>query len=232
MSQNSNQSFCLLFDSDGTLVDSELLNCEAMSAELACSGIYESPDDLLFRYRGYMFSAVLDELQDKHKVVLDTEFNQRFRQRAARHFEGRLQPVGGIVESLKRLPNPVCVVSNGPESKLELALRITGLAAFFNHNVFSAYTVGSWKPEPGLFLYAAGKMGFDVNRCIVIEDSRVGIEAACAAGMKSIFYSPEPLPADTFSSVPSVVISSMTELPGAVQQVQGDTSAAGLHRLG
>ncbi len=220
MSQNPNQSFCLLFDSDGTLVDSELLNCEAMSAELALSGIDESPGYLLHHYRGYMFSAVLDELQQKHDIDLDADFNQRFRQRAALHFEGRLQPVAGIVESLRQLSNAMCVVSNGPESKLELALRITGLASFFGDEVYSAYTVGSWKPEPGLFLYASRKMGFDAKRCIVVEDSRVGIEAACAAGMSSILYKPELTSADAGISAATITISSMTELPRAVQEIQ------------
>lgn len=220
MSQKSIQPCCLLFDSDGTLVDSELLNCEAMSAELAGSGIQESPDHLLHHYRGYMFSAVLDELQKKHGVALDTEFNQRFRQRAAEHFVGRLRPIAGIVESLQQLQNPMCVVSNGPVSKLELALRLTSLASFFTENVFSAYTVGSWKPEPELFFHAARKMGFDVQQCIVIEDSRVGIEAAVAAGMRSILYDPESLIQEAGTFAPSLTISSMTELPRAVHQLQ------------
>ena len=227
MSQNSARTFCLLFDSDGTLVDSELLNCEAMSAELAESGIHESADYLLHHYRGFMFSAVLDELQQKHGVELDHDFNQRFRQRAAAHFEGRLQPVEGIVESLSQLSNPMCVVSNGPESKLELALRITGLSPLFQRNVFSAYTVGSWKPAPGLFLHAATEMGFDIGRCIVIEDSLVGIQAACSAGMKSILYCPDPSHLEPGKAAfrPTITIKSMTELPCAVQELQEADSA-------
>lgn len=213
--------YCLLFDSDGTLVDSELLNCEAMSAELASAGIHESADYLLRNYRGYMFSAVLEELQQKHGVTLDGEFNQRFRARAARHFEGRLQPIAGIVESLHKLQNPMCVASNGPESKLELALQLTGLTSFFGANIFSAYTVGSWKPEPGLFLHAAYKMGFEVSRCVVVEDSRVGIEAAIAAGMKSILYSPERGEAAAEADVSSatLTITSMADLPRAVREL-------------
>jgi len=220
MSQDIKQPFCLLFDSDGTLVDSELLNCEAMSAELADSGIRETPEYLLGHYRGYMFSAVLDELQQKHRVILDTEFNQRFRQRAASHFVGRLQPVAGIVDSLELLPNPMCVVSNGPVSKLDLALSVTGLTPFFAENVFSAYTVGSWKPQPDLFLYAARKMNFDVSHCIVIEDSRVGIEAASAAGMKSILYDEDAHCQEWGIFAPTLTISTMEELPDAVHKIQ------------
>ena len=218
MNPRTNNTCCLLFDSDGTLVDSELLNCQAMSAELAFSDIHESPEELLHRYRGFRFSAVLDELQLKHEIVLDDEFNQRFRQRAARHFEGRLQPVADVAESLGQLANPMCVVSNGPEDKIALAMQITGLSKFFNENVFSAYTVGSWKPDPQLFLYAARTMGFDSSQCIVIEDSHVGIEAACRAGMRSILYNPEQH--DELNSAATMIISSMAELPHALQVVQ------------
>lgn len=214
---------CLLFDSDGTLVDSELLNCEAMSLELGQSGIFEAADDLLHDYRGFMFSAVLDELQEKHDIRLDRDFVQRFRDRAAAHFVGRLQPVSGVAEALARLSQPMCVVSNGPENKIELALKITGLREFFENRVFSAYTVGSWKPAPGLFQHAAGEMGFPANRCIVVEDSRVGIEAACAAGMKSILYCPDDntdLVEQSGSALPSSVIRSMSELPDAIEALR------------
>jgi HAD superfamily hydrolase (TIGR01509 family) len=217
MDNKNTNTHCLLFDSDGTLVDSELLNCEAMSAELACSGIVEAADDLLHRYRGFMFSAVLDELQRRHNISLDAEFNQRFRQRAAEIFERRLEPIANIDKALQQLQNPMCVVSNGPESKLELALRVTRLNHHFEQ-VFSAYTVGSWKPDPGLFQHAARVMAFDAEHCIVIEDSRVGVEAASAAGMKSILYLPEPM--DLGSIRPTRVIDSMKHLPEAVYEVQ------------
>ncbi|WP_167388151.1 HAD-IA family hydrolase [Brucella grignonensis] len=43
------------------------------------------------------------------------------------------------------------------------------------------YTIGSWKPKPGLFLYTAQSMGFAPSNCIVVEDSNVGIQAAHTA---------------------------------------------------
>ena len=49
--------------------------------------------------------------------------------------------------------------------------------------IFSAYEVGVWKPEPGLFLHAAGAMGIRPERCAVVEDSRSGLQAGLAAGM-------------------------------------------------
>ncbi|OUL36536.1 hypothetical protein BV372_07155 [Nostoc sp. T09] len=57
--------------------------------------------------------------------------------------------------------------------------------------MFSSYDVGSWKPDPGLFLYAVNKMGFSPEYCVVIEDSDVGIEAAHSAGIYALKYSRE-----------------------------------------
>ena len=60
---------------------------------------------------------------------------------------------------LASLQLPFCIASNGPLFKMRQALGVTGLARFFEGRMFSAYDVGVWKPEPGLFLYAAAAMG-------------------------------------------------------------------------
>lgn len=204
---------CLLFDCDGTLVDSELLNCEAMAAELLQSGIDEAANGLLQRYRGWKFSSVLDDLQQRHSLVLDKQFTVRFRQRASVHLEKHLKPIEYIPEVLAQINQPMCVASNAPMEKIQLALRVTGLDLFFGNFVFSAYEVNSWKPEPGLFLHAAHAMGFDPAQCVVIEDTTVGVSAAVAAGIDVVHYEPD----GTAASNDHVrVIKSMDQLPSAL----------------
>ena len=58
--------------------------------------------------------------------------------------------------------------------KISHALAVSGLAPFFGKNVFSSYTLNSWKPEPDLFLHAAKIMGAQPEQCVVVEDSEVG----------------------------------------------------------
>ena len=70
------------------------------------------------------------------------------------------------------------------------ALSITNLSYHFNGNLFSAYDIGLWKPDPGIFLHAAREMGFLPAHCAVVEDSAVGIQAAIAAGMQPILFDP------------------------------------------
>ncbi len=207
---------CIIFDSDGTLVDSELLNCQALSAELGESGIDIGARELLDSYRGWQLSAELEELQQRHGVALDIAFVDRFRDRALALFTKQLQPIAGVAQALRQLSQPLCVASNGPAEKLRLALVVTALDQYFGDNVFSAYDVGIFKPDPGLFLYAANAMGYAPADCIVVEDSEVGIQAAHAAGMRSVFYNPEQL---SFA-VPdtAIEITTMDSLVASVQQ--------------
>lgn len=63
-------------------------------------------------------------------------------------------------------------------------LRVTGLDSLFKESeVFSSHWVKRGKPAPDIFLYAAEKMGFPPDRCIVLEDSVAGVCAGLSAGM-------------------------------------------------
>lgn len=94
----------------------------------------------------------------------------------------------GVIEMLETTNFTKCIASRGPILKIRHALQVSRLAPFFGDNIFSSYEVGSWKPEPGLFQFAANTMGYLPNQCIVVEDSEIGIQAATAAGMKAFHY--------------------------------------------
>lgn len=212
----------LIFDSDGTLVDSEGLNCEALSEELALVGVAETSEALLARYRGWQFAAETADLESRHRVILDSGFVARFRARAAARFSRDLQPVAGIASALQQLHQPMCVASNGPMEKLQLALSVTGLAPHFAARVFSAYEVGSFKPDPGLFLHAARKMDAAPADCVVIEDSEVGIVAARAAGMRAVFYNPHGLAVEVPPGTLEIV--DMVSLVPALSQLRAPSA--------
>jgi beta-phosphoglucomutase-like phosphatase (HAD superfamily) len=68
-------------------------------------------------------------------------------------------------------------------------LELTGLLTYFGDNLFSATMVARGKPAPDLFLYAAEQLSAAPTRCLVIEDSAAGIDAAIAARMTAIGFS-------------------------------------------
>ena len=71
---------------------------------------------------------------------------------------------------------------------MRVKLEVTGLLARFEGRRFSASDVARPKPAPDLFLHAARTMGVEPSRCVVIEDSPLGVQGAHAAGMYVVGY--------------------------------------------
>lgn len=181
---------CVIFDCDGTLVDSEYLCNLALEINLAQLDIQESAISLMDRYRGWKLSKIFDELEAIHKVKLN---ESKYRSLVAELFDRELKPIEGVSEALSKIQQVKCVASSAPLVKIEQALRVTNLSGFFGSHIFSSYIVKSWKPDPQLFLYAAQAMNFHPEECAVIEDSEVGLIAATKAGMQTYFFNPQNL---------------------------------------
>lgn len=177
----------VIFDLDGTLVDSEKLCNQALIDLLPF--VTDSVENLILAYRGKKLATILANIEIKFGEKLPTDFEVTYRRRVDELFQLHLQPITGVPEMLEALDYPCCIASSGPMTKIRQALAVTGLADYFGNNLFSSYDVGSWKPEPGLFLHAAQTMRFSPEQCVVIEDSDLGIEAAQLAGMLALKYS-------------------------------------------
>ncbi len=95
-------------------------------------------------------------------------------------------------------------------------LGVTGLYERFAGRIFSAAEVARGKPAPDLFLHAARQMGIDPAACVVVEDSRPGVQAARAAGMRAFGYAGGLTPAERLAGPGTVVFDDMRELPGLV----------------
>ena len=180
------KGICVIFDLDGTLVDSEGL-CNQAFLDLLPQ-LNDTLETLTARYRGKKLAPILTDLENRLHLCLPDTFEQHYRRHVAELFARQLKPMPGVIEMLKAVSSPKCIASSGPLLKIRQALQVSGLAPYFEDRIFSSYEIGSWKPEPDLFQYAANAMGFMPSQCVVIEDSDVGIVAAAAAGMKSYRY--------------------------------------------
>jgi beta-phosphoglucomutase-like phosphatase (HAD superfamily) len=99
---------------------------------------------------------------------------------------------------------------------MQITLRLTGLLPFFDGRIYSATEVASGKPHPDLFLHAALHCGVASDRCVVVEDSKSGVEAARAAGMRSLGYAGGLTPAQWLEGSDTVVFDDMSLLPELV----------------
>jgi len=173
----------VIFDCDGVLVASEELSNSVLAEMLTRHGHRISADEAIARFRGVNLTKCLELLENETGIALPASFESDVRQRMSLVFRERLQPVEGALRLVESLRTPFCVASSGPRKKIEENLRTTGLYPHFIGKIFSGYEVGSWKPEPGLFLSAAEHFGVTPGDCVVIEDSFVGVSAGVAAEM-------------------------------------------------
>ncbi|OWY26493.1 HAD family hydrolase [Herbaspirillum robiniae] len=176
----------VIFDCDGTLVDSEVVAAQAWSEHVAAYGVDLTAQQALAQFRGVSMKLCLARIEELHGKPLPASFEAELRALMAVMLEQRLQPIAGALEMVQALAVPYALASNAPHHKIELCLRVTGLLPYFAGRIYSAYDVQRWKPDPALFLFAADSLGVAPSRCAVVEDSLPGVQAGLAAGMKVI----------------------------------------------
>ncbi|QFU00293.1 6-phosphogluconate phosphatase [Halomonas sp. THAF5a] len=213
---------CLLFDCDGTLVDSEPLLADEMATALNAVGLPFQASDYIGEFRGARFRRIVAELESRHGQV-DPEtlepLEHTMRANLNRRLASELVAIDGAAEALAALSgHPMGVVSNGPENKIRTSLDATGLAEVFGDRLFSAYTAQCWKPDPCLFHHAASRMGFASHECVVIDDALVGVRGALAAGMTVVHLNRFPDAEQTPDG--AIMISNMFQLPTVIAHLE------------
>ncbi|MFC9278586.1 HAD family hydrolase [Streptomyces collinus] len=177
----------IIFDNDGVLVDSEPISNRHLAAYLTELGHPTSYEDSIRDYMGSAMHRIHDLVLERTGRRLPDDFDDVFHARVFAAFERELKPVpgaGGVLEKLTADGVPFCVASSGSHERIRVGHRTTGLDRWFDERrVFSSQDVGRGKPAPDLFLYAAERMGVAPERCLVVEDSPLGVQAAVAAGM-------------------------------------------------
>lgn len=179
----------VIFDLDGTLVDSEPIYYEAGRRLLAEYGVTDFGWEQHTRFIGigtretlavlraeYGIDAPVDELlagKNRHYLELVPAATEVFPQ------------MRKLVEQLHAAGTPMAVASGSSRAAIEAVLGAAGLRALMK-TVVSAEEVGRGKPEPDVFLEAAGRLGADPADCVVLEDAPPGAEAAHRAGMRCV----------------------------------------------
>ncbi|MET7759976.1 HAD family hydrolase [Streptomyces sp. NPDC005389] len=177
----------VIFDNDGVLVDSEPISNTLLAGYLTELGHPTTYEESVRDYMGSAMHRIHELVEERSGQRLPAGFDESFHARVFAAFQAELEAVTGAAEVLKQLAEagvPYCVASSGSHERIRVGHRKTALDVWFpDELVFSAEDVGRGKPAPDLFLHAAARMGVAPERCVVVEDSRLGVQAAVSAGM-------------------------------------------------
>ncbi|SFD66963.1 HAD family hydrolase [Streptomyces aidingensis] len=212
----NNRVGLLIFDCDGVLVDSEPVALRInlrLGREL---GWPMDEEEMTRRFLGKSAPAIYRQMADRLGEETALLWERRFTEQLNAAIDTGLNAVAGVVEALDALgtlPLRTCIASSGSHEKMRRTLRAAGLYQRFEGRIYSATEVAEGKPAPDLFLYAARRMGVPPPDCVVIEDSQYGVQAARAAGMRSLGYAGGLTPAGWLTGPDTTVFDDMRKLP-------------------
>ncbi|MFT8718121.1 HAD family hydrolase [Acetobacter sp.] len=176
----------LIFDCDGTLVDSLPLYLQSWLEALKAKGGLDVSPEWFFSRRGYSEGMVLSALEKERGVALDRAAIMTATREGVR---SRLPTVKGNVPVVALAREwagcvPMAVASSGSREVVEASLAAIGLLDIFDA-IVTIEDVTRPKPAPDIYLLAAARLGVQPAACLVFEDSAEGLEAAHAAGMSA-----------------------------------------------
>ena len=174
----------IIFDCDGVIADSEVISATLLVRQLLPYGICIDADYVFRNFVGKSFPIVADIIGERFGVALPSTFVGDYRAALREAFADSLQTTPGFLNVLGQLTCPACVATSSSAPRVAHTLDAVGLTDYFGADVFTASQVANGKPAPDLFLFAARAMSAPPERCLVIEDSAPGVEAALAAGMQ------------------------------------------------
>jgi HAD superfamily hydrolase (TIGR01509 family) len=208
----------VIFDCDGVLIDSERLAIEVDVQMLHELGWPLSRAEVIERFVGRSDRETQGAIEAHLGRELPPGWAEQVERRYRRAFAAELAPVEGVVGALEGISLPSCIASSGTHEHLRYTLGVTGLYERFAGRIFSAEDVTAGKPAPDLFLHAAARMGAIPAGCVVVEDSRSGVQAARAAGMRALAFAGGLTPPELLEGPDTIVFGEMRELPGLLDQ--------------
>jgi beta-phosphoglucomutase family hydrolase len=210
--EQQTESFGVLWDMDGVLVDTGQLHFETWAEALGRAGVEYSPEMFHRTFgmenRGVLTTVLGREPDDEFLAEVSGRKESRFRDL----IQGKAEPMPGVAHWLARLKAQgarQAVASSAPLANIDLIVDSLGLRQYFDAVVSAAGMAG--KPDPGVFLKAAALIGVPPARCVVVEDAVVGVQAARSAGMHVIAVTTTH-PRESLAAADRVV-DSLLELP-------------------
>jgi len=187
-------SKAIIFDCDGTLVDSMPVHFVAWHETMERYGI-SFPEDRFYSLGGMPSDRIIAMLSSEQGVALDVVAVAHEKEQAFLSRIELLVPIAAVVEVAhkNRGIKPIAVASGGFRPIIQRQLEQILMLDWFDA-IVTAEDTAKHKPEPDVFLEAARQLGIAAEDCLVFEDADLGVEAAKRAGMHCIdirsFFTP------------------------------------------
>ena len=207
----------VLFDCDGVLVDSEAITCGALRDMLDENGWRLSLAECMAHFVGHTVRSRADLIQAHTGKPLTDAFMDEFYRRRNLRLENEITAIDGIHDAVaflhERCEGRIAVASGADRYKVEMMLARVGLAQFFEGRIFSGHEMPRSKPHPDVYLAAAAHVQVDPARCLVLEDTPVGVTAGVAAGAEVWGFATLGQDAELRATGAARVFAHMSELP-------------------
>jgi len=173
----------LIFDCDGTLVDSMPVHMMAWEHSVKLQGgVWDF--QYFFSKKGMPDKEIIESYNADFGASLDLPRTMHCKDEYFRSRRDQLKPVRPVVEIAHRYKNllPMAVASGSTKANVDFQLETLGIKNYFNV-ILTADDGIAPKPSPDIFLKAASRLGIAPGLCQVFEDGELGLEAAHRAGM-------------------------------------------------
>ena len=176
---------CVIWDVDGVLVDSYTPHFESWQKTAEALGVSYTEEDFQSGFgkttREHLKENFGANMSDDQIEQIEADKEALYREMVTEDFPA-MAGARELIQALKDADFKIALATSGPAANLMLAVRLMKLQPFLSA-VVSGNEVTKGKPDPEIFLKAAKNCGVKPTRCVVIEDSKFGIQAAKAAGM-------------------------------------------------
>jgi len=175
----------IIFDFDGVLLESEFEGNQMLAALLTELGHPTSVAEAIEHFTGLAGPDFVNKVEARIGRQLPPEFHDATRAQRDQTLREGIAAVAGAVEFVRALPPslPKAVASSSSTRWVRTHLDHLGLGGAFEPHIYSGREhVARGKPAPDLYLHAARELGADIERTVIIEDSKVGATGALASG--------------------------------------------------
>ena len=175
----------IIFDFDGVLLESEFEGNQLLAEVLTNLGHPTSVAEAIEHFTGLAGRDFINTVETRIGRPLPDDFHEQTREASARALRDGIEAVAGAVDFVRSLPTglPKAVASSSSTRWIRAHLAHLGRDDVFEPHIYSGREhVERGKPAPDLYLHAADRLGVDISRTVIIEDSKVGATGALASG--------------------------------------------------